>query len=205
MSAKILSGWLSFATFRASLNAPSALFRSAAKPYRAVVFPSRGYSSSTKVMETLERFPKGKGITILHFCDHDPSGLDMSRDVRSRLHCYSDGSKDGVVAKGVALDIDQARGFDLPSNPTKKGDSRAGDYIARYGDECWELDAVPPDTLARRVREAVEREIDMTAWKEAEEKETAERNVVRQALVDCQTEIEDVKERVKDALEYGPS
>lgn len=174
------------------------------KPYRTVVFPSRGYSSFTKVMEALERFPKQKSITILHFSDHDPSGLDMSRDIGSRLNDYSRGYQNGgLVVKRVALDIDQVRALNLPSNPTKKADSRAKDYVAQYGDECWELDAIPPDTLSQWVRDAVEREIDMTAWKVAEEKAKEERNTIRQALEDCEEDIEAVREKVKEALENG--
>lgn len=185
-------------------DALSALFGSAVKPYRTVVFPSRGYSSFTKVMEALERFPKQKSITILHFSDHDPSGLDMSRDIGSRLNDYSRGYQNGgLVVKRVALDIDQVRALNLPSNPTKKADSRAKDYVAQYGDECWELDAIPPDTLSQWVRDAVEREIDMTAWKVAEEKAKEERNTIRQALEDCEEDIEAVREKVKEALENG--
>ena len=184
-------------------DALSALFRSAVRAYRAVVFPSRGYSSFTKVMEALERFPRGKDVIILHFSDHDPSGLDMSRDIASRLDAYSDGSNGGLVVKRMALDIDQVRALDLPSNPTKKADSRAKDYIARYGDECWELDAVPPNLLSRWVREAVEREIDMVAWKEAEEREESERDSIKRALEECWTDIDDAKEKVKGALLNG--
>ncbi len=39
-------------------DALSTLFERAVKQYRIVVFPSRGYSSYTKVMEALERFPQ---------------------------------------------------------------------------------------------------------------------------------------------------
>ncbi len=185
-------------------DALSALFGSAVKAYRAVVFPSRGYSSFTKVMEALERFPKQRSITILHFSDHDPSGLDMSRDIGSRLNGYSRGYQNGgLVVKRLALDIDQVRALGLPSNPTKKADSRARDYVAQYGDECWELDAVPPDTLSQWVREAVEREIDMTAWKVAEERAMEERDTIRRALEDCEEDIDAVKGKVKEALENG--
>lgn len=184
-------------------DALSALFRTAAKPYRTVVFPSRGYSSFTKVMEALERFPEHKRITVLHFGDHDPSGLDMSRDIGSRLNDYSRSYQNGgLVVKRVALDIDQVRALNLPSNPTKKADSRARDYVGRYGDACWELDAVAPDTLSQWVKEAVEREIDMTTWKAAEEKAKEERNRIRQALEDCKEEIGNVRDRVKQALDY---
>lgn len=181
-------------------DALSTLFERALKDYGAVVFPSRGYSSYTKVMEALERFPDGKDAVILHFGDHDPSGLDMSRDLAWRFHGYSSRSDGGLVVKRVALDIDQVRALSLPSNPTKKADSRAKDYVARYGDACWELDAVPPDTLARWVEEAVEREIDMQPWKATEGEVKEEREAIRQALENCEEEIENVKERVKSAL-----
>ena len=85
-----------------------------------MVFPSRGYSSYTKVMEALERFPPLKSVVILHFGDHDPSGLDMSRDLSSRLEGYSDSDDGRLVVKRIALGIEQVRELALPPNPTKK-------------------------------------------------------------------------------------
>jgi hypothetical protein len=186
-------------------DALSTLFERAVKQYRIVVFPSRGYSSYTKVMEALERFPQRKNVVILHFGDHDPSGLDMSRDLSSRLDAYSDTNDGGLVVKRIALGIEQVKGLALPPNPTKKADSRAREYTARYGDECWELDAVPPDTLAQWVRDAVEREIDSSAWIETQERVKGEREKIRRALAQSSSEMDSVREKVTQALRVSDS
>jgi hypothetical protein len=184
-------------------DALSTLFERAVKQYRLVVFPSRGYSSYTKVMEALERFPEQKNVIILHFGDHDPSGLDMSRDLSSRLEGYSDTNDGGLVVKRIALGIEQVRELALPPNPTKKADSRAREYTAKYGDECWELDAVPPDTLAQWIRDAVEREIDSSAWKETQERVKGERERIRRALEQASSEMDGVREKVTQALQVS--
>lgn len=76
----------------------------------------------------------------------------MSRDVEDRLTTYSGVD---VTVHRVALNIDQVRAMDLIPNPAKLTDSRASGYVAKYGNESWELDAIEPATLARLVRDAV--------------------------------------------------
>ena len=156
-------------------------------------------------MEALERFPTQKEVVILHFGDHDPSGLDMSRDLSSRLDGYSGTNNGRLVVKRMALSIEQVRELALPPNPTKKADSRAREYTAKYGDECWELDAVPPDTLAQWVRDAVEEEIDWGAWRESEERVREERERIRRALEQSRSEMGNLKEKVAQALDVGNS
>jgi hypothetical protein len=50
---------------------------------------NKGYTSSSAMYQAYERFVesivKGQPITILYFGDHDPSGLDMVRDIKDRL------------------------------------------------------------------------------------------------------------------------
>ncbi|MGH9917720.1 MAG: hypothetical protein ACRD6W_02425 [Nitrososphaerales archaeon] len=184
-------------------DALSTLFERAVKQFRIVVFPSRGYSSYTKVMEALERFPEGKDVVILHFGDHDPSGLDMSRDLNCRLDGYSHTNDGELVVKRIALTIEQVRELALPPNPTKKADSRAREYSVKYGDECWELDAVPPDTLAQWVRDAVEEEIDGDEWQVAEERVKEEREKIKRALERSRSDTDKLRERVTQALEVG--
>ena len=182
-------------------DALSTLFERAVKQYRVVVFPSRGYSSYTKVMEALERFPEGKDVLILHFTDHDPSGVDMSRDLNWRFAEYS-GLKN-IVVRRIALKIEQVTELALPPNPAKKADTRAREYTAKYGDRCWELDAVPPDTLAQWVGEAVSREIDRDAWRQADERVKEERQRIRQALEQSRGDADKLRKRVAEALRIG--
>lgn len=57
------------------------------KTIRLVV--NKGYSSSTAMYGAYERFLKamaeGKKVKVLYFGDHDPSGIDMIRDIRDRI------------------------------------------------------------------------------------------------------------------------
>ena len=57
----------------------------------------------------------------------------------------------------------------LPSNPVKTRD------IAKYGDDCWELDALPPDDLKMRVRSTINSYIDEFFWEEDTERLEHER------------------------------
>jgi hypothetical protein len=169
-------------------DALATLFSQAARGFRIVTFPSRGYSSLTKVMEAvsdrfIQRLKKGQQIVILHFSDHDPSGLDMGEDLLTRFREYlatamiDEGIEEEMMVKfdeknraltliRCALTYEQVQQFKLASNPTKIADPRSKDYVAKYGDQCWELDAIPPDNLQDIIREAINNEIDVAKWDE---------------------------------------
>jgi hypothetical protein len=55
-------------------------------------FACRGYSSTSAMWLAARRFLRyyqaGQAVTILHFGDHDPSGIDMSRDIEDRLRNF---------------------------------------------------------------------------------------------------------------------
>ena len=117
---------------------------------------------------------------IIHLTDHDPSGLDMTRDLRARFNAYAAGFLFNVEVKRVALTFDQVQQYDLIPNPTKITDPRAGGYMARYGDECWELDAIEPPELVRLIHEAVEGEVtDREAWEAMKTQDEDEREDLR--------------------------
>jgi len=56
----------------------------------------------------------------------------------------------------IALTYGQVQKYNLLLNPTKKADPRAREYMSKYGDGCWELDALEPREFQRIKREAVE-------------------------------------------------
>jgi len=168
-------------------DALSQVIAGAVEDLNTIVAPSRGYSSYTYVKDAVYRFQRNRGdaerVVILHLTDHDPSGLDMTRDLQDRFNAYSRGFLFEVELKRVALTIDQVRQYDLIPNPTKVTDSRAGGYMARYGDECWELDAIEPDELVRLVHESAEVEVtDWDAWNELKDQDEKERLEIRQAI-----------------------
>ena len=126
--------------------------------YHLRLMVNRGYSSATAMYEASRRLDNGD--TILYFGDHDPSGLDMLRDIKERLeefHTFVD-----VVP--VALTMAQIKKFNPPPNPAKVSDPRATWYIDNFGDTSWELDALPPQELIRLAEMHVERRVDMDLW-----------------------------------------
>lgn len=132
---------------------------------------NKGYSSSSTMYEIGQRLEKkcvdGKKICIIYLGDHDPSGIDMTRDVRDRLDMFSRSSVSEVVR--IALNYDQIELWNPPENPAKETDARFAAYAAEFGESSWELDAVEPAQLARLVTEAVEERRDQELWDDAVE------------------------------------
>ena len=119
-------------------------------------FSCRGYDSQSAMWlaaQRLEGFADlGQEPIIFHLGDHDPSGLDMSRDIQARLDLFMG----GVEFKRLALNMDQVRLYAPPPNFAKLTDSRAAAYIRIHGNESWELDALEPTVMAGLIRDAVE-------------------------------------------------
>ena len=124
---------------------------------------NRGYSSVTAMYDAAERFSEawdaGKKPVVINLGDHDPSGIDITRDIDDRLNLMSNGA-DPTVER-VALDFHQIELYNLPPNPAKVTDSRAKEYIARYGGESWELDALEPRVIDDLVSAAINQYLGM--------------------------------------------
>lgn len=131
---------------------------------------ARGYPSVTVLREfavdqIMPAMEAGQYVVVLHLGDHDPSGIDMTRDLYDRLLLFVGGSMADVTR--IALNMDQVQEVNPPENPAKTTDKRFGEYAKRYGTASWELDALPPDYLARSVREHAENFIDPHLWAES--------------------------------------
>lgn len=142
-------------------------------------FSCRGYNSQSEMWRAGMRFSRiaqaGQEPVILHFGDHDPSGIDMTRDIKDRLAMFCGVP---VTVHRLALNMPQVRQYKPPPNPAKITDSRADDYINKFGLESWELDALNPETLADLVREAVNKYIDLDRWDDAVAEESNQRNTL---------------------------
>jgi len=131
-------------------------------------FSCRGYTSQSEMWVAGRRLKRyvddAQTPVILHFGDHDPSGKDMTRDISDRLELFMG----GVEVKRLALNMDQVEQYDPPPNPAKTTDSRYGAYIAEFGEESWELDALEPAVIATLIRNAIRALIDQDLWDEKE-------------------------------------
>jgi len=128
----------------------------------------RGYGSQSVMWRAARRIESRQQDTvILHFGDHDPSGIDMSRDIVDRLEVFGV----DVDFYRLALNMDQIDEYTPPPNPAKITDSRARVYISEYGHESWELDALDPAVLENLVRRHVHVYRDDRLWAEDVERE----------------------------------
>lgn len=111
-------------------------------------FAARGYPSLSEMYSAGQRFARyaraGQEIHILHLGDHDPSGIDMTRDIEDRVSMFA---QKLLKVNRLALNWDQIELYNPPPNFAKQTDSRFAGYEEQYGDESWELDALDPTTL----------------------------------------------------------
>ncbi|KKM27520.1 hypothetical protein LCGC14_1573930 [marine sediment metagenome] len=116
--------------------------------------PCIGYYSLSSMWRAALRFNnRDQDGIILHLGDHDPSGLDMTRDIKDRLDTFG---VTNIEVIRIALNMDQVEEYNPPSNPAKLSDSRAGNYIQQYGHESWELDALSPEVIADLIKDNVD-------------------------------------------------
>jgi hypothetical protein len=148
----------------------------------------RGYTSQSEMWGAAMRFVKyikaGKNVRIFHFGDHDPSGIDMTRDIEDRLKMFVSHHVGFTVAsklsiKRIALNMDQVREYDPPENPAKTTDTRFAKYLEDFGESSWELDALNPRVLAALVRGEIKAIRDESKWSAQLEKECEDRAVLR--------------------------
>ncbi len=133
----------------------------------------RGYMSQT-AMHNDARLAKlqikgGLKPIIIHLGDHDPSGIDMTRDIEDRMEVFK---VHGIAVIRVALNMDQVEQYNPPPNPAKLSDSRAEKYIDNYGSSSWELDALDPATINDLIRSEIEVFINPDIWAETKDSES---------------------------------
>ena len=133
-----------------------------------------GYGSATTLHSIADETRQSdKPMTILYVGDYDPSGLHMSEiDLPRRLELY-DGK---ATIRRVALDKSDVTDTDLPSfeAESKSKDPRYKWFVQNYGKQAWELDALSPVILRKRVESEILKLIDMDLWDHAKEIEAAE-------------------------------
>lgn len=143
-------------------------------------FACKGYVSQSAMWSAAQRHlrynRRNQNTVVLYLGDHDPSGLDMSRDVQDRLLTF----RTNTEVRRIALNMDQIEELNPPPNPTKATDSRAHAYVQEYGYECWELDALEPSAITSLVEEKVLEYRDESLYAAAQQREQDESRVFRQ-------------------------
>jgi len=152
-------------------------------PLRVPFFSCRGYTSQSEMWGAAQRLLRylddDQRPYIIHLGDHDPSGVDMTRDIEARLRVFMGELGGELTVERVALNMPQIEKLDLPPNPAKVADSRAEGYIARYGADSWELDALSPPVLTTIIKRSVLAIRDEELWASVTEDEEEQRGILQ--------------------------
>jgi hypothetical protein len=153
------------------------------KRWRMPSLACRGYASQSALYEAGKRFrgmlDEGKTPVVLHMGDHDPSGIDMTRDNADRLAMFAE---EGVKVERLALNMNQITQYKPPPNPAKQTDARFAGYITRFGSKSWELDALDPKVIDKLIDDYVsENCVDHGTWEDALAREQKNKDRLRDA------------------------
>lgn len=160
-------------------DALSGVLKPITQHYHINLMINRGYSSCSAMYDAANRIKQanngGKACIILYLGDHDPSGLDMVRDISSRLKDF----EAIVEVEHIGLTSAQVKKYNPPPNPVKFTDSRADAYIEKFGRSSWEVDALNPKTLNSLIRGRIEKLIDLELFQEMLDQEKSDKEKLR--------------------------
>lgn len=161
-------------------DALSEIVKRAADEYQVPVMVNRGYGSVSMIYDAYKRITKAykdgaERAVILYLGDHDPSGLDMIRDIQARLDemlvtFYGIGDFTLEVAP-LALTTEQVNEYNPPPNPAKFSDPRAGWYMENFGTTSWEVDALEPRVLNTLITEGITSRLDLASFQAIKQRE----------------------------------
>lgn len=175
------------------------VLQAACNPEDVPFFSCRGYPSVSEIWEAAQRYRRyidaGQRVVILHLGDHDPSGVDMTRDIDERLWLIiatdlmresgmsreeaTDAATNALTINRIALNMNQIQRYNPPPNPAKFKDPRSKGYVRLHGHESWELDALPPDVLVNLIRTNIRRLRDDDAWRVSRRAEFSDKKLLR--------------------------
>ncbi len=133
--------------------------------YGIPLMANKGYSSASAMYEAQQRFKnklsdnpaENRTSKVLYLGDHDPSGMDMFRDITQRNRLFNG----YTFFERLGLNMDQIEDLKPPENPAKLKDTRAKEYIKEFGRSSWELDALTPNYLETLLENAILQHIDI--------------------------------------------
>jgi hypothetical protein len=148
--------------------------------YQVCVSVNRGYSSASSMYESAQRFLEQdrKNKILLYLGDHDPSGLDMDRDIQKRLEEFGV----NVQVIRIGLTSKQIKDYNLPKNPAKLKDPRAKQYVEEFGYNSWEVDALRPEVLQELIESSILQYLDVEKYEQVQKKEVEDITQLKRSM-----------------------
>lgn len=148
--------------------------------YDVPFFSCRGYTSQSEMWGASQRHlqheDNDQQVKVIHLGDHDPSGMDMTRDINDRLDIFRTSS----TINRIALNINQVKKYNPPPNPTKLTDSRSRPYIRKYGKSSWELDALEPKVISKLIEKHILKYLDVKQFDKIKSREQDHRETLEE-------------------------
>lgn len=174
-------------------NTVEPILRPVAMDYTIPLIIGRGYSSIPPRYEIAQRFKKSgkERLVLLVASDHDPEGDDIPHSLARSIR--DDFGIRHVDAIKVGLTHEQVVSLRLTPNATaKEKSSRRKEFVRKYGEAVYELEAVPPARLQDFARSAIESVLDMKLFRAEQDREKTDA-----------AEINSHRQRVRRILEAG--
>lgn len=133
----------------------------------------RGYVSWSFVHQVVETYREdGRPWWLYYFGDHDPSGLDIQRDLERKVREMAPDADVHFIRAAVLPN--QIESWRLPHRPTKGSDSRA----AGFPGDSVDVDAIPPNRLRQLVEDCIQFHIDPDQLAVVEAAERSEQSLL---------------------------
>ena len=162
-------------------DAMASIVSGTANQWGVPVFVCRGFASLSSLYSAAATFrtatEAGKKVIIYHLGDHDPSGVAAGESI---LKAFRDDFHVDLQFTRIAVTPEQIERLSLPTRPTKKTDTRARNWGG--GDECVELDSMPPAEIRKIVQKSIVQHIDAGEWKALQETEALEKQTMSDFL-----------------------
>lgn len=163
--------------------------------YQVPYLAQRGSASTTIKYQAGRRFAdyigQGQVPVVIHLGDHDPTGIDITRD---NIDCLALYAGQDVEVRRIALNMDQVRRYRPPPNFAKEDDFNLGKYERKFGTrQCWELDALSPDVIAALIEKEIKKMIKSKPWQLAKAKEATNKRLIEAAADDWERIAETVR------------
>lgn len=136
---------------------------------------TKGYSSVSFAYSAAETIKStNKHTYIYYFGDYDPSGMDISRDLESKLKTFLEDTGIPLSFRRIAINDRQISQYNLPTRPTKKSDSRS----KKWEGDSVELDALRADVLRKMVDLVIQDHLDPELYERTIQIEKLERETL---------------------------
>ena len=163
-----------------------------AEKYTIPMTSGRGFCSIPPRQQMLERFLRSgkERMVLIVVSDFDPEGESICESFARSMR--DDFGVDIVCVK-AALTYKQTQDLNLPpALQAKETSSRYAGFVQKYGDDVYELEALPPEKLQELVDETVRSVIDVDLFNAELEKERVESqwiDVTRRRLMAAMSEV----------------